>query len=148
MNKIQLRKLIKESIKQVIHESEIDKDGNLVGFNAPEEYDDNDFQDTVNMINNEYKLHRDKLAAMGKEKNKYAQAFAKWARTQIPGLNWSMPMFYNSNFAKLVGKDSPGPKNKPAYNYLPIKLLRKWQSTDDPKYLGLLVYWERTFYRR
>jgi hypothetical protein len=95
----------------------------------------------LKMAKNDYKSRKDELKAMGKERNTYAQAFAKWAKTQIKDISFGSSI--DIELKKLFGITKysryplpDGRKN----NFLPVEVLEDWKSKNDPRYIGLLVY--------
>jgi hypothetical protein len=107
--------------------------------------DDVEKQDTtppnLKMVKDDYKSRKDELKAMGKERNKYSQAFAKWAKTQIKDISFGSGI--DIELSKLFGitKYSSNPySGGKIKNSLPIEILEDWKSKNDPRYIGLLVY--------
>jgi len=95
----------------------------------------------LKMVKDDYKSRKDELKAMGKERNKYSQAFAKWAKTQIKDISFGSGI--DIELSKLFGITEysryplpDGRKN----NFLPIEILEDWKAKNDPRYIGLLVY--------
>jgi hypothetical protein len=109
--------------------------------------DDVEKQDTtppnLKMVKDDYNSRKDELKAMGKERNLYAQAFAKWAKTQIKNASFGSPTSINIILGNLFGitKYSSNPySGGKIKNSLPIEILEDWKSKNDPRYIGLLVY--------
>ena len=97
----------------------------------------------LKMVINDYNSRKVELKSMGKERNKYSQSFAKWAKTQIKDLNFGSLTNLDIELSKLFGISKysrfPLPDGK-INNFLPIDVLENWKSNNDPKYIGLLVY--------
>ena len=110
---------------------------------APEPVEPN-----IEMVTKDYKSRKGELDAMGPEKNKYAQEFAKWAKTKIKDLNFGDKTMLSFHLEKLFGLTKysrfPLPDGRKE-NFLPVEVLEAWKSSNDPKYLGLLVYFDRMF---
>jgi len=110
---------------------------------APEPVEDN-----VKMVTQDYEARKGELDAMGPEKNKYAQEFAKWAKTKIGNVNFGDKTMISNHLEKLFGVSKysrfPLPDGRKE-NFLPVEVLEAWKSSNDPKYLGLLVYFDRMF---
>jgi len=108
---------------------------------APEPVEPN-----IEMVTKDYKSRKGELDAMGPEKNKYAQEFAKWAKTKIKDLNFGDKTMISHHLEKLFGVSKysrfPLPDGRKE-NFLPVEVLEAWKSSNDPKYLGLLVYFDR-----
>ena len=95
----------------------------------------------LKMVKDDYKSRKDELKSMGKERNKYSQIFAKWAKTQIKDISFGSGV--DIELSKLFGITEysryplpDGRKN----NFLPIEVLEDWKSKNDPRYTGLLIY--------
>jgi len=100
----------------------------------------------LKMVRDDYNSSKEELKAMGKEKNQYAQVFAKWAKTQIKDITFSSPLLLDSYLAQLFGMSKYSMHPKPEgrkKNFLPIEVLEDWKSKNDPRYTGLLVYMGR-----
>ena len=108
---------------------------------APEPVEPN-----VEMVTQDYEARKSELDAMGPEKNQYAQEFAKWAKTKIKDLNFGDRTMVSNHLEKLFGLTKysrfPLPDGRKE-NFLPVEVLEAWKSSNDPKYLGLLVYFDR-----
>ena len=108
---------------------------------APEPVEPN-----VEMVTQDYEARKSELDAMGPEKNQYAQEFAKWAKTKIKDLNFGDRTMISNHLEKLFGLTKysrfPFPDGRKE-NFLPVEVLEAWKSSNDPKYLGLLVYFDR-----
>jgi hypothetical protein len=108
---------------------------------APEPVEPN-----VEMVTQDYEARKEELDAMGPEKNKYAQEFVKWAKTKIKDLNFGDRTMVSNHLEKLFGLTKysrfPLPDGRKE-NFLPVEVLEAWKSSNDPKYLGLLVYFDR-----
>lgn len=97
----------------------------------------------LKMIKDDYKSRKEELKVMGKERNTYAQAFAKWAKTQIKNASFGSPLSIDITLGNLLGitKYSSNPySGSKIKNSLPIETLEDWKSNNDPRYIGLLVY--------
>lgn len=103
-------------------------------------------ESNVEMVKDDYLARKSELDAMGPEKNKYAQAFAKWAKTKIGNVNFGDRTMVSFHLEKLFGiskySNFPKPDGKKE-NFLPVEVLEAWKSSNDPKYIGLLVYMDR-----
>jgi hypothetical protein len=119
----------------------------LEDVNTPEHAGEDKKEDStppsLQVIIDDYKSRKEELKNMGKEKNEYAQAFAKWAKSQIGNVNFADRVLLDSHLEKLLGMRKysmyPSPEGK-IKNFLPIETLEDWKSNNDPRYIGLLVY--------
>jgi hypothetical protein len=103
-------------------------------------------ESNVEMVKDDYLARKEELDAMGPEKNKYAQEFVKWAKTKIKDLNFGDRTMVSNHLEKLFGMSKysrfPLPDGRKE-NFLSVDVLEAWKSSNDPKYLGLLVYMDR-----
>jgi len=126
--------------KAILNENEED-------INTPEDVGKDEKEDltppSLQVIMSDYKSRKEELKDMGEEKNKYAQAFAKWAKSQIGNVNFADKVLLDTHLEKLLGmrKYSMDPSSEGKINnFLPIETLENWKSNNDPRYIGLLVY--------
>ena len=95
----------------------------------------------LKMVKDDYNSRKDELKAMGKERNTYSQAFAKWAKTQIKDISFGSSI--DIKLMKLFGEtkysEYPLPDGRKK-NFLPVEVLEDWKSKNDPRYIGLLIY--------
>ena len=125
--------------KAILNESEEDINTPDVGKDEKEDLTPPSLQ----VIIDDYKSRKEELKNMGEEKNKYAQAFAKWAKSQIGNVNFADKVLLDTHLEKLLGMRtySMGPSSEEKIkNFLPIETLEDWKSNNDPRYIGLLVY--------
>jgi hypothetical protein len=103
-------------------------------------------ESNIEMVKDDYLARKEELDAMGSEKNQYAQQFAKWAKTKIKDLNFGDRTMVSYELEKLFGMSKysrfPLPDGRKE-NFLSVDVLEAWKSSNDPKYLGLLVYMDR-----
>jgi hypothetical protein len=103
-------------------------------------------ESNIEMVKDDYLARKEELDAMGSEKNQYAQQFAKWAKTKIKDIGFADRTMVSYELEKLFGMSKysrfPFPDGRKE-NFLSVDVLEAWKSSNDPKYLGLLVYMDR-----
>ena len=126
----------------------LDEDEQLSLFpdDEPTEPTPEPLESNIEMVKDDYLARKEELDAMGSEKNKYAQQFAKWAKTKIKDIGFADRTMVSYELEKLFGLSKysgfPLPDGRKE-NFLSVDVLEAWKSSNDPKYLGLLVYMDR-----